>query len=427
LNLINISHETHTINVIVSIIIMVPFCSFTQVQKRILYTTHGEFVEGTTVPYDSTTYSFYQSNVEGVINQNEFKVHLNSGFELSPFARMQYFNELPNNNQLLSKPNQTVRTEYEVSAADIEKTYELLAYNNADNKEDSTVKIAQGSKSEITRSTYDINNRLVNFTLEKTNGITFDVVEERIYTYTVNGAPESRNVISYNNGSVVNTSYDSLTYTNNLVSAYFFGDDANTLVTKVDFVYNGQEIDHLKLLDDDNGTFVESVRFQYEYSAGNISSVRYQEITGGTVSQDSLYLEEYTYTNGKISLVETYSDGEQSGYKEISYDQDGFATQILQYIQGASDYYLFGKTVMNYEKIAGLNELTANEILFVYPNPVQAELSIDGVNNETFTIMSMEGKVVSIGTTNGSINVNDLINGIYYLEIGLKRTKFVKN
>ena len=69
--------------------------------------------------------------------------------------------------------------------------------------------------------------------------------------------------------------------------------------------------------------------------------------------------------------------------------------------------------------------------LFVYPNPTQDQLFINGLNaNESVRIYDLRGQLLSVTTANADgicqISVSSLPQGTYLLQVGIEIVKFIK-
>ena len=69
--------------------------------------------------------------------------------------------------------------------------------------------------------------------------------------------------------------------------------------------------------------------------------------------------------------------------------------------------------------------------LFVYPNPTQDQLFINGLNaNESVRIYDLNGQLLSVTTANADgicqISVSSLPQGTYLLQVGIEIVKFIK-
>lgn len=77
--------------------------------------------------------------------------------------------------------------------------------------------------------------------------------------------------------------------------------------------------------------------------------------------------------------------------------------------------------------IWGLDELTANTVFDVYPNPVQNEVNIAFHANEigekaTFTLMDQSGRIIrneewALTSNKQTVNCSDLTNGVYFIQV----------
>lgn len=68
--------------------------------------------------------------------------------------------------------------------------------------------------------------------------------------------------------------------------------------------------------------------------------------------------------------------------------------------------------------------------VIVYPNPAKEQLFVQGIEGlQPYMIYSHSGQLVLSGTTSGTIDVNELTTGIYYLELTgnlPRRLRFIK-
>lgn len=92
-----------------------------------------------------------------------------------------------------------------------------------------------------------------------------------------------------------------------------------------------------------------------------------------------------------------------------------------------------GSTVISISnQSVGINELNTIHSLSIYPNPVNSQVTIDSkAKIENIIILNITGKtVMTFIPSSNTINVSDLTNGIYFLQIqtgkGLVRKKFIK-
>lgn len=84
------------------------------------------------------------------------------------------------------------------------------------------------------------------------------------------------------------------------------------------------------------------------------------------------------------------------------------------------------------ESNLGINDWKKDNEISVYPNPTSDILQVSGISSELeYTIYNAVGQKISKGKTNHKkINVNHLINGVYFIEFNEKenqvRLKFIK-
>ena len=61
----------------------------------------------------------------------------------------------------------------------------------------------------------------------------------------------------------------------------------------------------------------------------------------------------------------------------------------------------------------------------VYPNPAHDLLIVQGVEAQPLRIFDLQGRIVKEATTN-EVNVSDLANGTYLLQVGTQAVRFIK-
>ncbi|MFT4063101.1 MAG: carboxylesterase family protein [Edaphocola sp.] len=83
--------------------------------------------------------------------------------------------------------------------------------------------------------------------------------------------------------------------------------------------------------------------------------------------------------------------------------------------------------------VTGINELTSNQNLYVFPNPTNGLLNIDNSNivNKDLVITNLIGQTVTNIKTKFSnnttqVDVSGLSNGVYFIKVGNKTGKFIK-
>ena len=76
---------------------------------------------------------------------------------------------------------------------------------------------------------------------------------------------------------------------------------------------------------------------------------------------------------------------------------------------------------------AGIN-LISEALIGVYPNPVLDILYVKGITSKEFEyeVLSIDGKLLQKGKSQGEISVKDLRKGNYVLRIGQEQVSFVK-
>ena len=70
-------------------------------------------------------------------------------------------------------------------------------------------------------------------------------------------------------------------------------------------------------------------------------------------------------------------------------------------------------------------ENVKQEVIVVYPNPVQDVLYINGIVDQTLRVYDMQGRMVQI-TEGTQVTVSNLSKGTYLLQIGTQVVRFIK-
>jgi PKD repeat protein len=72
----------------------------------------------------------------------------------------------------------------------------------------------------------------------------------------------------------------------------------------------------------------------------------------------------------------------------------------------------------------GINDATSNTLPVVYPNPANDVIQVAGEDGSTYQLIDGLGSVVETGVLrNGSIAVNILAEGVYFLRIGEQESR----
>ena len=107
-----------------------------------------------------------------------------------------------------------------------------------------------------------------------------------------------------------------------------------------------------------------------------------------------------------------------------------FVHNELQLLDKAGNL-LASEQINNIRKIT-FSDLTSDaenvpseNAIFVYPNPTQDVLIIQGVQAQVLRVYDMQGKLV-ITERGTQVHVSDLSNGIYLLQIGTQVVRFIK-
>ena len=153
-------------------------------------------------------------------------------------------------------------------------------------------------------------------------------------------------------------------------------------------------------------------------------------------------------SSGVPYVVQTQSNGGTRNAVVYGYDGTNWNTLGGEPVRGSVEYtdmvinnnivYIvykqFGTSyVLKYDLTTSVNQIsTLNKEITIYPNPTKAQLTIEGIEGiETIRILTMDGKVMeTITTTNNTISVEALPQGIYTIEVitteGVGYKNFIK-
>lgn len=146
-------------------------------------------------------------------------------------------------------------------------------------------------------------------------------------------------------------------------------------------------------------------------------------------------------SNSLKSTVMKFTGGSWTNVGSAGFSAESAAHQSLAidngklYIAFQDEVNSFKTTVMTFDITTGINEQFHQSHFEIYPNPCDNELTIDGegfLSIETINIIDIAGKIVKtiIPNTN-TINIADLQNGIYFLQLQANSKvitrRFVKN
>ncbi len=129
----------------------------------------------------------------------------------------------------------------------------------------------------------------------------------------------------------------------------------------------------------------------------------------------------------KFNIIATVNYAGHTGSNSYTYND------VSAFINGDKTIYYRLKSVDNdgkfeYSNIVNITNTRKGEV-GVYPNPVEGELHINGLlQNTSYTIKNTDGKIIQTGNveSNQRINVSSLPTGLYYIYIDNQALKFVK-
>lgn len=230
----------------------------------------------------------------------------------------------------------------------------------------------------------------------------------------------------------VSWSQGSTTYgINNLCEGYYAAtiqDTNNCSVTITEFVgYNGSgNIDSINVIgtlatgSNITGTLTSGWVYNCDIEMSMLDTAYMVSATFGNnpANQDSLYTVWYLAdTTGAFTYI---------NYTYYVPNALGVYNLVLQV------YCPIKSTPIYYNIIAQFDVLTAGissnkpMSLVLSPNPVKEVLTIQGMNSGAYAIYNQAGQVLQAGNFNAQINVSNLANGSYFLQINGQMLPFIK-
>jgi uncharacterized delta-60 repeat protein len=136
-------------------------------------------------------------------------------------------------------------------------------------------------------------------------------------------------------------------------------------------------------------------------------------------------------TNG--TTVTSVREGGEDNAKTIAVQTDGKILIAGNQCGGMCTYILLRFNANAVENPSGLSKLNENSMIAVYPNPVSEKLQVklsDNTHIEAMSIMNMNGQVVKEAKNVSTLNISDLANGLYFIQVstdkGNSTQKFIK-
>jgi|GEM_PF-5755792 len=183
-----------------------------------------------------------------------------------------------------------------------------------------------------------------------------------------------------------------------------------------------------------NGTVYAAGRFEQSISYPNLNYSQTSATTSESfickLSNTGIFLEQFSLLGSGITTVfnithsnagPTYIGGHYSGEADLNINSN---VNNYTSVQGAYNPFAIKLGELNY---AGLSDQVQND-WFVYPNPSHTELHLSEVDfSQPVHLFDINGKLVLICPKPTSvINVAHLEAGTYFIQNGLKRSKFIK-
>jgi hypothetical protein len=176
----------------------------------------------------------------------------------------------------------------------------------------------------------------------------------------------------------------------------------------------------------------------YNFETGNLVAEIYN-VTSTTVSNnDTLYYSTESSTNPNNNPGNTIFKVTDifNGTSEALYSTNNEHINSFNFGYDDTEVYvatsngLYSNTNCTPENPISLSIEDDNilEDVTLYPNPTKSELNLTSLKENTFyQILDISGKVLQNGNTNDKIDVLNLKNGIYFLQIdGFRTQKFIK-
>tara|TARA_B100000809_G_scaffold258681_1_gene302290 strand:+ start:1697 stop:2293 length:597 start_codon:yes stop_codon:yes gene_type:complete len=145
----------------------------------------------------------------------------------------------------------------------------------------------------------------------------------------------------------------------------------------------------------------------------------------------------YFSTGSAIFKVLSISDSLHNNQlvKHIETEQyaSSSSATINEFDSNGNVYSSINKGIYSNNNCSSISLSVENENILedvsLYPNPTKSELNITGIEGNTYCqILDISGKVVEVGNSNQIIDANNLVKGIYLLQIeGHKIQKFTKD
>jgi hypothetical protein len=258
-----------------------------------------------------------------------------------------------------------------------------------------------------------------------------DSTSESVLTFTTNTILAAGTQITIHGAALTATIYEgSTTGTLTLVSGTYslslggdnmFAYQGNALTpTNTDFIAG--------ILSDDDD--LQANGWHIGPDSGNTSSSLPTNLTNGT---NALSL--FILGSPLINLISPFSEKENNRYISTA-SHIGTKAHLLAEIMDLDNWESHDITAYTSPSAAFTvshtlaTESTLSKKLRIFPNPVQNEINIEGVDELTATLYSISGAVVKTVTTT-TIDSSDLASGIYVLKIetaeGIVTKKIIKN
>jgi subtilisin-like proprotein convertase family protein len=233
------------------------------------------------------------------------------------------------------------------------------------------------------------------------------------------------------NGKVINCTFTKNSENNSVIPG------ANRAVFGVQGVDNNTEIYNTIFYDNNVNNTGTSIGF-----STNTAYIPASVTVYNTISEDVMDLANYVTSTNNTQVNPYFTNTNfndftlQNGSSAINSGTTSGITSLIPATDLAGDTRENGIIDIGcyeYQGVVGVREQISKKTLSVYPNPTSRLLTIEtrSSNIENISIIDLTGKVVkSITPATNTINVSNIVNGVYFLQIqtqeGVFNSKFIK-
>lgn len=172
--------------------------------------------------------------------------------------------------------------------------------------------------------------------------------------------------------------------------------------------YNGKLYGSTNFLGANNEGFL----FSYEISTGTFAT----EHSFDRDTDGAGFSARWTLFNGK--LYSTSRTGGQNGYGTlVEFDPSTGSLTVLEHLTMENGRSFRGTPVVWDDTWLGLEDLSDDKNIQVYPNPSTGTFTIAGANVEGVIILSVDGKTIPYSLDGNLVKMDEAPSGVYFLNI----------